>query len=120
MHACAHTEDSIGSVYKQTYVVPRCTTLLTSLLLLISPLLLSSWLQSECEFYSGLRSQSFRVVASQQWTRGQEVFINYGSGSNDALLQLYGFVEANNTDDRCVHSLLLLVEGGSASGGVHA
>lgn len=56
--------------------------------------------KSECEFYSDLRSSSFRVVASQDWSRGQQVFINYGSGSNDALLQLYGFVEEDNADDR--------------------
>lgn len=56
--------------------------------------------QSECEFYSDFRSASFRVVASQTWTRGQEVSINYGGGSNDALLQLYGFVELGNKEDR--------------------
>jgi hypothetical protein len=44
----------------------------------------------------------FRVVASQPWPRGQQVFISYGSGSNDTLLQLYGFVEANNRDDRFI------------------
>jgi hypothetical protein len=57
-------------------------------------------LQSECEFYSDFRSSAFRVVASQAWRRGQQVLINYGSGSNDALLQLYGFVEQGNRDDR--------------------
>ena len=57
-------------------------------------------MQSECEFYSDFRSAAFRVVASQQWPRGDEVFINYGTGSNDALLQLYGFVEPGNTADR--------------------
>lgn len=56
--------------------------------------------QSECEFYSDFRSSAFRVVASQRWARDEEVFISYGAGSNDALLQLYGFVENNNQGDR--------------------
>lgn len=55
-------------------------------------------MQSECEL--DIWSDSFRVVASRPWQAGQQVFISYGSSSNDVLLQLYGFVEANNPKDR--------------------
>jgi hypothetical protein len=75
--------------------VPECS-LLPSWCLALLPLV-----QSECEFYSGFRSSSFRVVASQAWSRGEQVFINYGSGSNDILALQYGFVpQGCNPDDR--------------------
>eukprot|EP00878_Enallax_costatus_P019938 GHUV01021053.1.p1 GENE.GHUV01021053.1~~GHUV01021053.1.p1 ORF type:complete len:380 (+),score=103.11 GHUV01021053.1:21-1160(+) len=54
--------------------------------------------QSECEL--DVWSDSFRIVASRPWRAGQQVFISYGNSSNDVLLQLYGFVEAGNRQDR--------------------
>lgn len=57
-------------------------------------------MQSECEL--NLWSGCFQVVASQSYSRGQQVFMSYGSQSNDALLQLYGFVEDRNPADRYV------------------
>jgi hypothetical protein len=57
--------------------------------------------QSECEFVPNMRNPAFRVVATNAWMKGAEVLINYGSSSNDALLQLYGFVEPGNPSDRC-------------------
>lgn len=56
--------------------------------------------QTDCVF-APWRSE-FRVVAAQAVPRGQQVLINYGSQSNDALLQRYGFVEDGNPQDRCV------------------
>ncbi|KAG2493705.1 hypothetical protein HYH03_008219 [Edaphochlamys debaryana] len=61
----------------------------------------SSASQSECMFVPG-RSE-FRVAAGERVTGGQQVLISYGSQSNDALLQRYGFVEAaGNPHDRFV------------------
>ena len=58
----------------------------------------SSCSQSECSY--DLLSRSFKVVSSHPLARGQQVLINYGSQSNDQLLQLYGFVEGDNVHDR--------------------
>lgn len=44
------------------------------------------------------------MVAAQAVPRGQQVLINYGSQSNDALLQRYGFVEDGNPQDRCART----------------
>eukprot|EP00775_Hariotina_reticulata_P013495 gene13494-13620_t len=56
--------------------------------------------QSECELDAW--AGEFRVVASQPWQAGEQVFINYSSSSNDALLQLYGFIDPGNMQDRFV------------------
>ncbi|WIA13342.1 hypothetical protein OEZ85_006924 [Tetradesmus obliquus] len=54
--------------------------------------------QSECEL--DVWSNAFRVVSTQQWRQGQQVFISYGQSSSDVLLQLYGFVEQGNVHER--------------------
>ena len=54
--------------------------------------------QSEC-VYDPWRSE-YRVVAAEAARPRQEVLIDYGSQSNDALLQRYGFVEDSNPHDR--------------------
>ena len=58
----------------------------------------SSQSQSECQF-DWLRD-SYRVVSDRPYRPGQQVLINYGSQSNDQLLQTYGFVDPGNRDDR--------------------
>uniref|UniRef100_A0A383VDZ6 SET domain-containing protein n=1 Tax=Tetradesmus obliquus TaxID=3088 RepID=A0A383VDZ6_TETOB len=54
--------------------------------------------QSECEL--DVWSNAFRVVSTQQWRQGQQVFISYGQSSSDVLLRLYGFVEQGNVHER--------------------
>ena len=44
-------------------------------------------------------SDSYSLVATTQIGKEKEVHINYGSRSNDQLLQFYGFVEADNPHD---------------------
>jgi len=54
--------------------------------------------QAEAQF-DWLRD-SYRVVSDRSYCQGEQVVINYGSQSNDQLLQLYGFVEPDNANDR--------------------
>ncbi|KXZ48763.1 hypothetical protein GPECTOR_25g347 [Gonium pectorale] len=62
--------------------------------------------QSECVF-APWRGE-FRVAAGEPHRRGAQVAINYGSQSNDALLQRYGFVQLDgNPNDRYVFEDLL-------------
>lgn len=42
------------------------------------------------------------MVSDRSYLQGEQVVINYGSQSNDQLLQVYGFVEQDNQDDRQV------------------
>ncbi|GLI66477.1 hypothetical protein VaNZ11_010320 [Volvox africanus] len=57
----------------------------------------SSAVQSEVSYnYFG---DSYSVVASREFTKGEQVFISYGPQSNDSLMQYYGFAEANNPQD---------------------
>lgn len=44
-------------------------------------------------------SEKFVVRCGEDYNPGDEVFISYGSQSNDSFLQYYGFVEANNPAD---------------------
>ncbi|PNH07639.1 hypothetical protein TSOC_005889, partial [Tetrabaena socialis] len=82
----------------------------------------SSRAQSECVF-SAWRSE-FRVAAAEGQRRGQQVLLNYGGQSNDALLQRYGFVELyGNPHDRYVlEDVAALLERAleGAAGGVAA
>eukprot|EP00798_Chlamydomonas_sp_ICE-L_P011788 gene11788-14910_t len=56
--------------------------------------------QSECSF--DFIRDSYRVNSDRSYSPGQEVFINYGSQSNDQLMLLYGFCEQSNQYDRYV------------------
>ncbi|EFJ50052.1 hypothetical protein VOLCADRAFT_104004 [Volvox carteri f. nagariensis] len=57
----------------------------------------SSAVQSEVAYnYFG---DSYSVVASREFKKGEQVFISYGAQSNDSLMQYYGFAEANNPQD---------------------
>lgn len=44
-------------------------------------------------------SDAYSLSANTAIPNGQEVYISYGERSNDQLLQYYGFVEPNNSND---------------------
>lgn len=44
-------------------------------------------------------SDQFEVRSGEDYQTGHEVFISYGSQSNDAFLQYYGFVEQDNPSE---------------------
>jgi hypothetical protein len=44
-------------------------------------------------------ANAYSLAANVQVQNGQQVYISYGSRSNDQLLQFYGFVEADNPHD---------------------
>jgi len=48
--------------------------------------------------YQALQA-TFEVVAAKSYSPGDQVYISYGERSNDQLLQYYGFVEPNNSND---------------------
>lgn len=48
--------------------------------------------------YQALQA-TFEVLATKPYAAGDQVFISYGDRSNDQLLQYYGFVEADNSQD---------------------
>jgi hypothetical protein len=50
---------------------------------------------------------SFIVSAATAYSPVQQVFISYGTQTNDSLLQMYGFVEADNPHDAYVMTSLL-------------
>mmetsp|Transcript_5977 Transcript_5977/g.18002 ORF Transcript_5977/g.18002 Transcript_5977/m.18002 type:complete len:458 (-) Transcript_5977:1345-2718(-) len=59
-----------------------------------------------CNHRSGIDSDlSFEyfydrfVLKTEEFAKGEQVFISYGNRSNDQLLQYYGFVEENNPND---------------------
>ncbi|CAD7703203.1 unnamed protein product [Ostreobium quekettii] len=56
-----------------------------------------------CRLRTDLSYDYFRdeysVLAGEARQTGQQVFISYGEQSNDALMQFYGFVEADNPED---------------------
>eukprot|EP00198_Chlamydomonas_reinhardtii_P006814 XP_001696150.1 protein N-methyltransferase [Chlamydomonas reinhardtii] len=61
--------------------------------------------QSEVSYnYFG---DSYSVVASRDFKKGEQVFITYGAQSNDSLMQYYGFAEADNPQDTYVISDVL-------------
>ncbi|KAG2428873.1 hypothetical protein HYH02_014196 [Chlamydomonas schloesseri] len=66
--------------------------------------------QSEVSYnYFG---DSYSVVASRDFKKGEQVFITYGAQSNDSLMQYYGFAELDNPQDTYVISdMLRWVEG---------
>ncbi|KXZ50177.1 hypothetical protein GPECTOR_17g814 [Gonium pectorale] len=65
----------------------------------------SSTVQSEVSYnYFG---DSYSVVASRDFKKGEQVFISYGTQSNDSLMQYYGFAEPNNPADAYVMSDML-------------
>ncbi|KAG2445470.1 hypothetical protein HXX76_000087 [Chlamydomonas incerta] len=56
--------------------------------------------QSEVSYnYFG---DSYSVVASRDFKKGEQVFITYGAQSNDSLMQYYGFAEPDNPQDTYV------------------
>jgi hypothetical protein len=62
-------------------------------------------LQSEVSY--DYPRDAFIVSAATAYTPGQQVFISYGTQTNDSLLQMYGFVEADNPHDAYVMTSLL-------------
>ncbi|GLC36601.1 hypothetical protein PLESTB_000254700 [Pleodorina starrii] len=65
----------------------------------------NSAVQSEVSYnYFG---DSYSVVASREFKKGEQVFISYGAQSNDSLMQYYGFAEADNPQDVYVMSDML-------------
>lgn len=50
---------------------------------------------------------AFVVAAGRDYEPGQQVFVSYGTQSNDSLMQYYGFSEAGNHADSYVMSSLL-------------
>ncbi|KAG2447185.1 hypothetical protein HYH02_007928 [Chlamydomonas schloesseri] len=74
--------------------------------------------QSECVFAPW--KNQFRVVAGGAVRRGGQLLISYGSQSNDALLQRYGFVQLEgNPHDRYVfQDLVAAVAALAEAGGV--
>ncbi|GAX74285.1 hypothetical protein CEUSTIGMA_g1734.t1 [Chlamydomonas eustigma] len=80
----------------------------------------SSQSQAECQY--DWFKDSYCVVSDRPYQPGQQVYINYGSQSNDQLLLSYGFVEEGNLNDRYILTRLqqwLLVGPLAAAWGDH-
>ncbi|MEW5305981.1 MAG: hypothetical protein WDW36_008487 [Sanguina aurantia] len=69
--------------------------------------------QAECAYDPF--GDCFKVVADRALSPKQQLTINYGSQSNDRLLQVYGFVEPANESDRAADNTLAAGVGRSGS-----
>ncbi len=107
LYACSLHASLIHAIQTAFLVWYRCSPCWPSLQLVACSRTIAVWHSGYCVHvcygaqvtYDWLR-EAYRVTAGKQYSTGQEVYVSYGELSNDALLELYGFVEANNTNDR--------------------
>eukprot|EP00282_Hemiselmis_andersenii_P036810 CAMPEP_0169447746 /NCGR_PEP_ID=MMETSP1042-20121227/11678_1 /TAXON_ID=464988 /ORGANISM="Hemiselmis andersenii, Strain CCMP1180" /LENGTH=401 /DNA_ID=CAMNT_0009559311 /DNA_START=47 /DNA_END=1249 /DNA_ORIENTATION=- len=89
---------AVAALFAQSLVLPRILGIQHYVVCPVIDMLNHDTAESSEVTYAPFQ-KSFVVVASKAYGRDKQVYISYGSRSNDQLLQYYGFVEKDNPND---------------------